>query len=111
MKKYWPLLEYAGVPAGPEGTTAGEGDFLLATATIAGYFKDLGYGSAEDAVDAATTQRGLTCGPCRTRDLPLVGAASRGRLARLEAHGVRAAFLEAVEAATRRSEEIGRPDR
>ena len=40
---------------------------------------------AEDAVDAATTQRGLTAGPCRTRDLPLVGAASRGRLARLEA--------------------------
>jgi glycerol-3-phosphate dehydrogenase len=40
---------------------------------------------AQDAVDTATRQRGLTCGPCRTRDLPLVGAASRGRLARLEA--------------------------
>ena len=40
---------------------------------------------AEDAVDAATAQRGLAAGRCRTRDLPLVGAASRGRLARLEA--------------------------
>lgn len=49
-----PAVEYAVVPAGPEGTTAGEGDFLLATATIAGYFKDLGYGSAEDAVDAVS---------------------------------------------------------
>ena len=47
-----PAVEYAVVPAGPEGTTAGDGPFLLATATIAGYFKDLGYGSAEDAVDA-----------------------------------------------------------
>ncbi|GAA1419589.1 isoleucine--tRNA ligase [Agrococcus citreus] len=49
-----PAVEYAVVPAGPEGTTAREGDFLLATATIAGYFKDLGYGSAEDAVDAVS---------------------------------------------------------
>lgn len=47
-----PAVEYAVVPAGPEGTTSGDGPFLLATATIAGYFKDLGYGSAEDAVDA-----------------------------------------------------------
>ncbi|ROR66742.1 isoleucine--tRNA ligase [Agrococcus jenensis] len=49
-----PAVEYSVVPAGPQGTTAGDGDFLLATATIAGYFKDLGYDSAEDAVDAAT---------------------------------------------------------
>ncbi|MET4100424.1 isoleucyl-tRNA synthetase [Agrococcus sp. UYP10] len=49
-----PAVEYSVVPGGPQGTTAGDGDFLLATATIAGYFKDLGYDSAEDAVDAAT---------------------------------------------------------
>ncbi|MDH6135735.1 glycerol-3-phosphate dehydrogenase [Kitasatospora sp. MAA4] len=29
---------------------------------------------AEDTVDAALRARGLTAGPCRTRDLPLVGA-------------------------------------
>ena len=49
-----PAVEYSVVPAGPQGTTAGDGDFLLATATIAGYFKDLGYDSAQDAVDAVT---------------------------------------------------------
>ncbi len=40
---------------------------------------------AEDAVDAVVAQRPLAAGRCRTRDLPLVGAASRDRLARLEA--------------------------
>ncbi|MEP7088615.1 MAG: glycerol-3-phosphate dehydrogenase/oxidase [Nocardioidaceae bacterium] len=38
---------------------------------------------AEDAVDAAVAHAGLTAGPCRTRDLPLVGAADRGTLSRL----------------------------
>jgi glycerol-3-phosphate dehydrogenase len=40
---------------------------------------------AQDAVDAAIRQRGLTAGPCRTKQLPLVGAAPRDQLARLEA--------------------------
>ncbi|HET8866781.1 MAG TPA: isoleucine--tRNA ligase, partial [Agrococcus sp.] len=59
-----PAIEYAVVPAGPNGTTAtadaaaaGGGDFLLAADTVAGYFKDLGYDSAEEAV--AATRRTL----------------------------------------------------
>jgi glycerol-3-phosphate dehydrogenase len=40
---------------------------------------------AEDAVDAAVTQRGLTAAECRTRDLPLVGAAPRETLGTVEA--------------------------
>lgn len=39
---------------------------------------------AEDAVDAAVSHAGLTAGPCRTHDLPLLGAAPRRRLAELE---------------------------
>ena len=39
---------------------------------------------AEDAVDAVVALRGLAAGPCRTRRLPLVGAAPRERLAALE---------------------------
>jgi glycerol-3-phosphate dehydrogenase len=39
---------------------------------------------AEDAVDAALAQSGLAAGPCRTRQLPILGAASRAELARLE---------------------------
>jgi glycerol-3-phosphate dehydrogenase len=35
---------------------------------------------AEDAVNAAVRAGGLTAGPCRTRRLPLVGAAPRVRL-------------------------------
>ncbi|WP_432092814.1 glycerol-3-phosphate dehydrogenase/oxidase [Streptomyces sp. bgisy100] len=36
---------------------------------------------AEDAVDAGMAQAGLAAGPCRTQALPLIGAASPGRLA------------------------------
>lgn len=40
---------------------------------------------AEDAVDKAVQQARLTAGPCRTRSLPLVGAAPRAELAALDA--------------------------
>ncbi len=40
---------------------------------------------AQDAVDAAVRQGDLSAGPCRTRDLPLLGAAPRPVLAALEA--------------------------
>jgi glycerol-3-phosphate dehydrogenase len=40
---------------------------------------------AEDAVDAALERTALSAGPCRTKDLPLLGAASREALARVEA--------------------------
>jgi len=40
---------------------------------------------AEDAVDAAVRQRSLPAGSCRTKRLPLLGAAPRHVLARLEA--------------------------
>jgi glycerol-3-phosphate dehydrogenase len=39
---------------------------------------------AQDAVDAALQSSGLDAGPCRTASLPLLGAASRDVLARLE---------------------------
>jgi glycerol-3-phosphate dehydrogenase len=39
---------------------------------------------AEDAVDAAVTAAELDAGPCRTAELPLLGAAPRPRLAELE---------------------------
>lgn len=39
---------------------------------------------AEDAVDTAVRRAGLAAGPCRTRRLPLLGAAPRARLATLE---------------------------
>ena len=40
---------------------------------------------AQDAVDVAVASRGLNAGPCRTRQLPLVGAAPRDLLSRIEA--------------------------
>ena len=39
---------------------------------------------AEDAVDAAVAAAGLEAGPCRTRTLPLLGAAPRAALTALE---------------------------
>lgn len=39
---------------------------------------------AEDAVDAAVAAADLTAGPCRTREVPLLGAAPRAELATLE---------------------------
>ncbi|MEO6944631.1 MAG: isoleucine--tRNA ligase [Lacisediminihabitans sp.] len=54
-----PRIEYAVVPSGPLGTTGGsvhDGDasYLLATDTIAAHAKDLGYPSADDALQAVT---------------------------------------------------------
>ncbi|MEP6817483.1 MAG: glycerol-3-phosphate dehydrogenase/oxidase [Marmoricola sp.] len=40
---------------------------------------------AQDAVDAAVAQRKLSAGPCRTSTLPLVGAAPRAVLVRIDA--------------------------
>ncbi len=40
---------------------------------------------AQDAVDAAVAQRGLLAGPCRTKHLPLVGAAPHDVLTSVEA--------------------------
>jgi glycerol-3-phosphate dehydrogenase len=40
---------------------------------------------AQDAVDAAIARGGLAAGPCRTTDLPLLGAADRATLAGLDA--------------------------
>ena len=44
-----PEISYAVLPAGPAGTSAGDGEFLLAAELVAGYAKDLGYPSAEEA--------------------------------------------------------------
>jgi glycerol-3-phosphate dehydrogenase len=40
---------------------------------------------AEDAVDLVLARTPMTAGPCRTRALPLVGAASRDELTRVDA--------------------------
>jgi glycerol-3-phosphate dehydrogenase len=59
--------------------------------------------TAADAVDRAMTARGLSGGPSRTVDVPLVGAAPRGRLSALDAparlvarYGAEAARLAAL---------------
>ena len=58
---------------------------------------------AQDAVDAAVAAGGLDARPCRTRDLPLVGAASRQALAAVpaprrlvERHGTEAPAVVAL---------------
>lgn len=60
---------------------------------------------AQDAVDAAVRGRGLAAGPCRTARIPLVGAASPDRPARLDApqrlvrrYGAEAPLLAALGA-------------
>ncbi|MCG2796945.1 MAG: isoleucine--tRNA ligase [Cellulomonas sp.] len=47
-------IDYAVVPAGPLGTKAGDGSFLLAHALLGSYAKDLGYATAEEAQEAVT---------------------------------------------------------
>ncbi|AMM20445.1 isoleucine--tRNA ligase [Frondihabitans sp. PAMC 28766] len=53
-----PDIEYSVVASGPlgagDGSAEGVADFLLATDTIAAYAKDLGYGSADEALAAVT---------------------------------------------------------
>lgn len=48
---------------------------------------------AQDAVDLAVSATGLDAGPCRTRTLPLVGAATREDLARLVTVGAPARLV------------------
>jgi glycerol-3-phosphate dehydrogenase len=68
---------------------------------------------AEDAVDTVLSQNGLAASSCRTADLPLVGAASRSELGRVDApqrliarYGAEApAVLAAAAVATGRSTE------
>ncbi|MBD7994364.1 isoleucine--tRNA ligase [Arthrobacter sp. Sa2CUA1] len=50
-----PDVRYAVVPAGPNGTAAGEGRFLLAEDLVASYAKDLGYDDADSARAAVTS--------------------------------------------------------
>jgi isoleucyl-tRNA synthetase len=47
---------YVVVPAGPNGTSAGDGPFLLARDLLAGYAKDLGYASGDEAAAAVTRE-------------------------------------------------------
>ncbi|MCL2464222.1 MAG: class I tRNA ligase family protein, partial [Micrococcales bacterium] len=49
-------IDYVVVPAGPGGTSAGSGEFLLARDLLAGYAKDLGYASSEEAQAAVTRE-------------------------------------------------------
>lgn len=47
---------YVVVPAGPNGTSAGDGPFLLARDLLAGYAKDLGYAAPDEAAAAVTRE-------------------------------------------------------
>lgn len=49
-------ITYVVVPAGPAGTSAGTGPFLLARDLLPGYAKDLGYATPDDAVAAVTRE-------------------------------------------------------
>ncbi|CAL8972868.1 Isoleucine--tRNA ligase [Cellulomonas sp. T2.31MG-18] len=49
-------ITYVVVPAGPAGTSAGTGPFLLARDLLPGYAKDLGYAAPDDAVAAVTRE-------------------------------------------------------
>ena len=51
-----PDVTYVVVPAGPDGTSAGDGSFLLAAALLGNYAKDLGYDDAESARAAVTRE-------------------------------------------------------
>lgn len=51
-----PDIAYVVVPAGPNGTSAGEGPFLLARDLLPGYAEDLGYASGEEAVAAVARE-------------------------------------------------------
>jgi glycerol-3-phosphate dehydrogenase len=67
---------------------------------------------AEDAVDRAVAVAGLDADPCRTRTLPLLGAAPRPVLARLEDHPrlVRRFGTEAATVLDTAREATGLPD-
>ncbi|WP_340557795.1 glycerol-3-phosphate dehydrogenase/oxidase [Streptomyces sp. GSL17-111] len=64
---------------------------------------------AEDAVDTAAANAGLPVGPCRTRNLPLVGAATPAELARVDAPA-RLVARYGTEAPAVLAEAAGRPD-
>lgn len=51
-----PDVTYAVVPAGPAGTSATAGQYLLARDLVGAYAKDLGYGSADEALAAVTRE-------------------------------------------------------
>jgi glycerol-3-phosphate dehydrogenase len=67
---------------------------------------------AEDAVDRVVAERGLAAAPCRTKMLPLVGAAPRPQLARVAAPGrlVRRFGTEAPRVVAEARERTGLPD-
>jgi glycerol-3-phosphate dehydrogenase len=85
-----PLLEVATDPTGAAASTAdlsrrhavltsGSGVVTIVGGKLTTYRR-----MAEDALDTALANAKIGAGPCRTRVLPLTGAASRDDLARLE---------------------------
>jgi isoleucyl-tRNA synthetase len=65
-----PDVEYSVVPSGPlgagDGAAEGAAEYLLATDTIAAYFKDLGYATAAEALEAVSRSiRGAELGGVR----------------------------------------------